>query len=136
MAAQEAGAADAADSGLYFLKHRAKLHRVRSYGHTACGLTVPQQQSNCDAVFECVGFTRADSGCGHQILEEYDVRKCKARCHLPIHTHVSIVGSPTRFYFSILRLDGDERLRVVVRRSGGEASGDLDFLELNRRSLI
>jgi hypothetical protein len=53
--AQAAGAAAAADSGLYFLKHRAQVHRVRSYGEPICGLTVPQQKADCDAVFECVG---------------------------------------------------------------------------------
>jgi hypothetical protein len=72
-----------ATTGMYLLKHRANLHSVQEYGATICNLTVAQQKFDCDAVFECVGFFRANSGCGHQILEEYDVRKCKARYHLP-----------------------------------------------------
>ena len=106
LVAQKTGDADAADSGLYFLKHRAEVHCVRSYGHKTCWLTVPQQKSDCDAVFECVGFIRADSGCGHQILEEYDVRKCKARYHISFHPHISIVGFPYRYHsmFSSYRM--------------------------------
>jgi len=77
------------DSGLYLLKHRAELHRVQFYEHTSCEHDVTQQKFDCDAVFECVGFTRVDSGCGFLILEEYDVRKCKARYNLPIHPNVN-----------------------------------------------
>jgi len=40
LAAQKAGDAAADDSGLYLLKHRAKLHNVRSYGYATCGRAV------------------------------------------------------------------------------------------------
>ena len=76
------------DSGMYLLKHRAELHRVQFYEHTSCEHDVTQQKFDCDAVLECVGFTRVDSGCGFLILEEYDVRKCKTRYHPPIHPNV------------------------------------------------
>jgi len=77
-----------ATTGMYLLKHRANLHSVQEYGPTTCGLTVARQKFDCDSVFECVGFFRADDvaddiGCGHQILQEYDVRKCKARYYHP-----------------------------------------------------
>ena len=55
LVAQNTSFAAANNSGLYFLKHRAQLHRVRSYGYTTCGRTVPQQKYDCDAMFECVG---------------------------------------------------------------------------------
>jgi hypothetical protein len=39
-------------------------------------------------VFECVGFARADTGCGYQILEEFDVRR------YVFHEGMVIAGCP------------------------------------------
>lgn len=69
LTAMKAGANTRPESGLYTLKHRAKLHRVRSYGVSTCGLTIAQQKNDCDGVYECAGFVRLDNMCSHLILE-------------------------------------------------------------------